>query len=85
VGFYRITIESSAKESDSLAEESVVFRQFFTRFIFRSILEYLDNTWFRGTIDMSCFGNARKRNDFGKEYFGDANRITHAYTLQIIS
>jgi hypothetical protein len=35
---------SSAGEFNSLAEESVVFRQFSTRFIFKSILEYLDGT-----------------------------------------
>jgi hypothetical protein len=35
---------SSADEFSSLAEESVVSRQFSTRFIFKSILEYLDGT-----------------------------------------
>ena len=45
---------SSADESNSLAEESVVFRQFSTRFIFRSMLEYLDNTRYRGTFDVLC-------------------------------
>jgi hypothetical protein len=67
VGFYRITIDSSADGSDSPAEESVVSRRFSARFIFRSILKYLGNTWYMGTIVMSCiivFGN---ENDFGNE------------------
>jgi hypothetical protein len=37
-----------------LAGESVVSAQFSTRFIFRSILEYLDNTRYRGTFDVLC-------------------------------
>jgi hypothetical protein len=53
VGFYRITIDSPADESNSLAEGFVVFRQFSARFIFRSILEYLNNT--RGSgVCMMC-------------------------------
>jgi hypothetical protein len=69
VGFYRITVDSSADDSNSLAEESVAFRQFPTRFMFRSILEYLDNTRYRGTIDTSCtimFGkeNNRRKREF---------------------
>jgi hypothetical protein len=84
VGFYQITIGSSADEFNSLTEESVVFRQFSTRFIFRSILEYLDNTWYRGTIDTSCIIVLVKENDYGKEDFELANRNTHAFTLQLI-
>ena len=67
MGFYRTTIESSTKESDSLAEESVVFRQFSTRIIFRSILEYLDNTWYRGTFDGSCMVVFGKGTTLGKK------------------
>jgi hypothetical protein len=74
VGFYRITIGSSADGSNSLAEESVVFRQFSTRFIFRSILEYLDDTWCRGTIDTSCVILFVKEDDYGKGDFEVANR-----------
>ncbi|KAK2451174.1 hypothetical protein QL285_010245 [Trifolium repens] len=43
-----------AYESNSLAEESVVSRRFSTRFIFQSILEYLDSTWYRCIFDVSC-------------------------------
>jgi hypothetical protein len=39
VGFYRTTIGLSADEPGSLAEESVVCRQFSTCFMFKSILE----------------------------------------------
>jgi hypothetical protein len=76
VGFYRITIGSSADESNLLAEESVVSRRFSTRFIFRSILEYLDNTWYSGTIDMLCIIVPGKELDFGNEDFENANRNT---------
>jgi hypothetical protein len=44
---------SSAGEFSSLAEESVVSRQFSTHFIFRSILKYLDNTCGTG-VHMPC-------------------------------
>jgi hypothetical protein len=60
VGFYRTTISSSANESDSLAEEPIVFRQFTTRFIFRSIPEYLHNTCYRGTFNMASMVVFRK-------------------------
>jgi hypothetical protein len=63
VGFYRTTIGSSADKSNSLVEESVVFRRFSTRFIFRSILEYLDNTRYSGTIDMLCMLVSRNEKD----------------------
>jgi hypothetical protein len=84
VEFYRITIDSSADESNLLAEESVVFRQFSTHFIFRSILEYLDNTWYSGTIDMLCMTVSGKEIDFGKEDSDNANRNTQAFTLQLV-
>ena len=74
VGFYRTTIDSSANGSDSPAEESVVSRRFSTRFIFRLILEYLDNTWYRGTFDTSCIIIFGKENDFGKEDFEFSSR-----------
>jgi hypothetical protein len=46
-------MDSPADESNSLAKESVVLRQFSTRFMFRSILEYLSNT--RGIgVHMTC-------------------------------
>jgi hypothetical protein len=67
VGFYRITIGSSADDSNSLAEESVVFRQFSTHFIFQSILEYLDNTWDIGTINMLCIIVSGNENDYGNK------------------
>jgi hypothetical protein len=67
VGFYRITIGSSADEFDLLAEESVVSRQFSTRFISRSILEYLNNTWYRGTIYTSCIIVYGRRTAIGRK------------------
>jgi hypothetical protein len=85
VGFYRITIDSPADESNSLAKESVVFRQFSTRFIFQSILEYLDNTWYRGTINTSCIIVFGKGNDLGKEDLEFAGSNSQAYTFQLDS
>jgi hypothetical protein len=67
VGFYRITIGSSADGSNSLAEESLVFRQFSNRFMFRSILEYLDNTWYMGTFDVSCMVVFEKGTTLGRK------------------
>jgi hypothetical protein len=84
VEFYRTTIGLFADESNSLAEESVVFRQFSTRFIFRSILEYLDNTRNRSTLDVLCIVVFGKESDFGKVDSGLANENTHAFTLQLI-
>ncbi|KAK2434463.1 hypothetical protein QL285_019609 [Trifolium repens] len=60
---------SSADECNSLAEESVAFRQFSTRFIFRSIMKYLDNTWYSGTFDMLCIIVSGRKIDLGKEDF----------------
>jgi hypothetical protein len=71
-------------ESNLLAEESVVFSQFSTRFIFRSILKYLDDTWYRGTYDVTCMVAFRKRNNCGKEDFEFVRSNTQAYTLKLI-
>jgi hypothetical protein len=51
----------------SLAKGSVVFRQFSTRFMFRSILEYLDNTWYRDTFDVSCMVAIGKGTALGRK------------------
>jgi hypothetical protein len=54
-------MDSPADESNSLAKGSVVFRQFSSRFIFRSILEYLDNARDTG-VHMTCHAySVRKR------------------------
>jgi hypothetical protein len=52
-GNFRKTIDSVVDEFNSLAKESIVFRHFSTRFIFQSILEYLNNS--RGVgVHMTC-------------------------------
>jgi hypothetical protein len=85
VGFYRIAIGSSAHESNPLAEESVVSRRFSTRFIFQSILEYLDNTWYRCMFNMLCIIEFSKENDYEKEDLELANRNIRAFTFQLIT
>jgi hypothetical protein len=69
-------------ESNLLTEDSVVFRQFSTRFIFRSILKHLDNTRDNGTIDMLCTIVSGKENDFGKEDLEFTRSDTQVYTFR---
>jgi hypothetical protein len=84
MGFYRVTIDFPADEFNSLAKESVVFGQFSVRFIFRSILEYLDkHTWYMCTYDVSCIIVFGKENDLGKEDCEFASRIVQVYTPQL--
>jgi hypothetical protein len=85
-GKFCSTMDSIAGEFNSLVKESLVFRHFSARFIFRSIREYfIQHMWCSGTCDVSDIVVFENKINLGREIFGLVGINTQAYTLQLIT